>query len=138
MVHAFHDVRDNILYFERMCTHESLPPDQKGGGRTRRVMNQICVGCAICDACMRHIKMLFFWYSNIYACITHVHTYVWGTCMKWLSLETLPHLVIIDGLYISWARLDVHPSLRPTIGEVTRVDSSSLSSRYRIVVRQSW
>ena len=65
--------------------------------------------CAFFDACMRHIKMLFFWYSNIYACITHVHTYVWGTYI---------HAVVVFGhspslgynrwpIY-SWAHVDVH------------------------------
>jgi hypothetical protein len=118
MVHACHGVRDNILYFERMCTHESLPPGRSGGGGEHATRHEpdLCGDCAFFDACMRHIKMLCFWYSNIYACITHVHTYVWGTCMQWLSLDTLPRLVIIDDLYIrgpAWTS----PSLRPTTRE---------------------
>jgi hypothetical protein len=99
--------------------------------------SDLCGNCAIFDACMRHVKMLCFWYSNIYACITHVHTYVWGTFMQWLSLDTLPRLVIIDNLYIhgpAWTSITSTNNAR----EVTRVDSSSLGSRYRIVVRRSW
>ena len=110
------------------------------GGGTEHVTHHepdLCGDCAFFDACMRHIKMLCFWYSNIYACITHVHTYVWGTYMQWLSLDTLPRLVIIDGLYIygpAWTSITSTNNAR----EVTRVDSSSLGSRYRIVVRRSW
>ena len=121
------------LYFARMCPHESLPPGRSGGGGEHATHHEpdLCGDCAFLDACMRHIKMLWFWYSNIYACITHVHTYVWGTYMKWLSLYTLPCSVIIDGLYIrgpAWTSITSTNNAR----EVTMVDSSSLGSHYRI------
>ena len=66
-----------------------------------------------------------------------IHMFGAHIYMQWLSLDTLPRLVIIDGLYIrgpAWTSITSTNNAR----EVTRVDSSSLGSRYRIVVRRSW
>ena len=107
--HSSYMVRYMQLYFARMCTHESFPPGRSGGEHATHHEPDLCGDCAFFDACMRHIKMLCFWYSNIYACITHVHTYVCGTYVHAMVVfGHSPSLGYQQWPIYSWARVDVH------------------------------
>ena len=66
-----------------------------------------------------------------------IHMFGTHIYMQWLSLDTLPHLVIINNLYIrgpAWTPITPTNNAR----EVTRVDSSPLGSRCRIVILRTW
>ena len=73
---------------------------------------------------------------NTYACITHLHKYVWDTRMQWLSLDTLSLAWLWAASLYIFVGPRGRPSFRPTTRKVTRVDIFFFfASSYRIVGR---